>query len=454
MPHSPAKLRVLKARENVALRDRWFAHVIYNVPVFETEATPTMDTNGLVIRFNPKWVMANDEGTNIEGVFCHEGWHVILNHMARQSGREPIDWNIACDAIINPMVLRRGWSLPAKHVRIKEVDDGRMSAERAYEWIRNKRDKAEREMLKAALKGADDGQQPDSTIRSPRAGTSDDDRDDLDLSPEGQGLPPEDDQDELDNLGSGSNQSSPIDDLPQLGSEPMQEPTPEEIEAAKEVIQRIERAVELATRQAVGNRSMDAEVLRNLKPEAPAQELDWREILREMAENNRNPDARTWSRPNRRYLGQGDIRPGYLKDKINRLIAVFDVSSSITSHIEKVKEMKANVANLLDEGIVSHVIVVSTDTDVLAEGEVQTSQEVIDFDLKIRNGGTHFRSVMDKIGQMEECVGCVFLTDMETGDFGRDPGFPVIWINWGNEVKPGHHYWPPYGRVIDYKPRG
>ena len=52
----------------------------------------------------------------------------------------------------------------------------------------------------------------------------------------------------------------------------------------------------------------------------------------------------------------------------------------------------------------------------------------------------------------DDAVGVAFLTDMQTNDFGEDPNVPMIWVNWGSPVKPGHYYYPPYGRVMDYNP--
>jgi predicted metal-dependent peptidase len=105
----------------------------------------------------------------------------------------------------------------------------------------------------------------------------------------------------------------------------------------------------------------------------------------------------------------------------------------------------------MDEGLITHAQIFSVDTAVQARGEATTSRDVINFDLRIRRGGTNFSGAMEEIRKLQDCVGMVFLTDMETGSFGQEPPFPVIWVNWGNKVLPGHRYWPPFGRVIDYQ---
>lgn len=424
MANSKAMLRVLKARENVAQKDRWFADVIYNVRIIEDSSIPTMCTNGVWILFNPDFVLKNDVGTQIEGVFCHESWHVILDHVHRQSGRVTMDWNIACDAIINPMVERRGWELPKPHVRIKEVDDKRMTAEQAYEFIRDKRQEAEQkrnEALKKLLEGLVDASGG--------------------LTPEGKAA--------LDKFNDGAFGAG----IPMPGSEEMRAPTPEEAKAIEEDRQKLQRAIEAALAKGVGTTSYESDVIRHVRPEAPTRELDWRDIIRDMADKNRNMDTRTWSRPSRRFLGRNILMPGYMRDKVNRIVVCFDISGSIVSEMSKVAEMKSEVAGLLNEDLVTNVVIISADTDVRAFGEVSEPHAVLDFDLRIRNGGTAFASTMAKVKEQEDCVGCVFLTDMQTSSFGSDPGMPVVWINWGHPVHEGSHYWPPFGRVIDFNKR-
>ena len=427
MARSAAMNRVLKARENVANKDKWFADVIYNVPVIETTSIKTMDTNGLCVRFNPDFVM--EHTAHVEGVFCHEGWHVILDHVRRRGTRGAMDWNIAADAIINPMVAKRGWTLPDGCVRIPEVEKGKMSAERAYEWIKQQRDaKAEDEQRKATIESGE-GEESDEEM------------------PGQSGLPDEQ-EDDADTGGGEDKDEKGYQDIPDAGSEEMKEPTEEELD---EFCQKIERSIESATQRAEKGHYMDPLLKRALAPEATKHELNWKEALEDMVANNRAEDNRTWSRPNRRYLGQGEIRPGYLRDQINRLIVLFDTSGSVNA--QATADMRERVAELMELGLISHITIISVDTDIQAMGDVSTAQEVRDFNLNIKRGGTSFGSAMKVVRNIDDTVGVVFLTDMQTNDFGEDPNVPMIWVNWATPVSPGNYYYPPYGRVMDYNPR-
>ena len=43
-------------------------------------------------------------------------------------------------------------------------------------------------------------------------------------------------------------------------------------------------------------------------------------------------------------------------------------------------------------------------------------------------------------------IGLIFLTDLETGSFGKEPPFPTVWVNFS----PGNRAKAPYGRTVDY----
>ncbi len=430
MAQSKEMLRVLKARERVSDRDKWFADVIYNIPIVESKACKTMDTNGICIRFNPDFVAKiADKDYQVEAVFCHEGWHPILDHIARRGTRNPEGWNIACDAIVNPIVRKRGWTLPEGAVFIPEIEQGWMSAERAYEYLRTK---------------VSDKPRPENEENEENEEQEDTDNEDEETGSGGVHIPG--------NEGGEEGKGDPLSeedfsDLPEEGSERMIEPSQKELDKFR---QKIERAIQSATDKATKEGRMDPIISKALEmDDKVAPPLNWDEVLQEMIATNRNYEARTWSRPNRRYLGQGEIRPGYLRDQINRLCVLYDTSGSV--YDEANRQMKKVTAKLLEEKQVSSIIMISVDTEVQAYGEVTTPEEVIDFNLNIRRGGTNFDSAMKRVAEIEDLVGVVFLTDMETSSFGPDPMVPVVWVNWGREQYTGSPYWPPYGRVVKYE---
>lgn len=72
---------------------------------------PTACVDGLEIRFNPSFFM---ELTVAERLFLllHETWHVAFMHMLRRNARKHKRWNIACDHLINLMLIEKGYTMP------------------------------------------------------------------------------------------------------------------------------------------------------------------------------------------------------------------------------------------------------------------------------------------------------------------------------------------------------
>lgn len=73
-------------------------------------------------------------GPELVFVLAHELMHVIYAHLARIKGREPLLWNIACDAVINDLLIEEGvGSFPEGGVHIEGAKN--KSAEEIYDWL-------------------------------------------------------------------------------------------------------------------------------------------------------------------------------------------------------------------------------------------------------------------------------------------------------------------------------
>ena len=60
----------------------------------------------------------------------------------------------------------------------------------------------------------------------------------------------------------------------------------------------------------------------------------------------------------------------------------------------------------------------------------------------------NFESAMELIkNEYGQSIGLLFLTDLETNSFGKEPPFPVVWVNFspGNRARKA-----PFGRTVDY----
>lgn len=76
----------------------------------------TAFTDGTNIYFSEEFVgsLTDEEAL---GVFQHEYYHIIYNHVGRSRGKHPLMWNLAADVIVNDAVKSRcGFALPASCV--------------------------------------------------------------------------------------------------------------------------------------------------------------------------------------------------------------------------------------------------------------------------------------------------------------------------------------------------
>ena len=136
--------------------------------------------------------------------------------------------------------------------------------------------------------------------------------------------------------------------------------------------------------------------------------------------------------------------PGYADDNIYNLIIAFDVSGSVSDGM--LKAMKTEVAALLDQDLVNQATLIAVDTEPKSIAVVTNAQGVIDWKPR-GGGGTHFDSAMKLINEeYSGSIGMLFLTDLETGSFGKEPPFPVVWVNFGGN----HSLNAPFGRTVLY----
>lgn len=387
---SRAMRRMLKARERVAQRNVWFASVIYNVRLIEAKADQ--------YPFNTLPPECRTMCTDSINVYFNPDVILDMDHEPHIEGMLLHEVIHAAFRHISRRDTRdpKRWNqacdysinpmidsifkLPAGYLNDPKYRD--MSSERIYE------------ILQADQEKKQDGK--------------------------GKGKPDKGDKE---------------------GSGRMVEPSEEELEKADQDWQ---RTVQAATERGEKAGTVHGQLKRLIEELYPAENINWRDLLQDMARNAKSRNSGSWARPNRRYLGHGITMPGEVNDNVYRLIVCLDTSGSITD--EQIKAMKSETMSLLDQQIVTHVTMISTDTRVCNVSDVDSSEDVQNFNLGHHGGGTDFRAAMAYVAQVPDAVGCVFLTDMMTSSFGDNPGIPTVWVNWikGSTAK------APYGVTVDY----
>lgn len=411
---SSAMLRVLKAREKVARRNVFFASILYNARLVEKNVTfmghPTMQTDGINIFFHPDWVKQND--AFVEGVLLHETLHCAFNHSGRRQHRGHKLWNVACDFAINPLVTSV-YKLPDGHLIDRKFSD--KPAEGIYTIL-------EEECKKQPKSGKGKGQKGPKDKNKSKG--------------QGQGEPDEGDGDKDQSEGSGNENCN----CPDEQSGRMLELSPEEQEEAE---REWDRVVKMGADKADKAGQMHGSLKRLIEEMFPSDKIDWRLLIDDMARDARAEVTGSWARPNRRFIGEGVYLPGRTTENVFRLVLCIDSSGSVTP--EQLKAMKAEAMSLLEQEVVTHVTMISTDTRVCNMMDVSSADEVQKFNLGQHGGGTDFRAAMKAAAEVPDAVGLVFLTDMQTSAWGDDPGFPVVWVDFINSGAKA-----PFGRTVNY----
>lgn len=386
---SPAMRRVLVAREKIARRNPFFASILFNARLVESDKMETIWTDGINVYFNPEYVTDGGNQDYIEGDILECIMHAALQHVGRRKVRDMERWNASCDFSVRPLVHQYF----KQHPYFMQQDGlfPNKAAEEIYELL------PEQNPQGGGGKGKGGGK-----------------------GPQGQ-MPP------------GGQPGGMVD--------PDGEDAEERLEQAEKDWQ---RAVSNAMDKAKKAGNMPGNLQRLIEELLPADKLDWRDIIRDMSRDAKSKLSRTWMRPNRRRLGGGEYMPGYGNDNIYNLVICFDVSGSVSD--EMLRDMKSEVASVMDQDLINSATLIAVDTRPQSVTTVTNSDGVQQWK-PTGGGGTDFTSALDLINkEYGGSIGMVFLTDLETNSFGKEPPFPVVWVNFGSNKS----LKAPYGRTVEY----
>lgn len=129
---SKAMEAVSAARRNLVLDHPFFGVLSLRLDLVENGSVRTLETDGRKLWFNPEYVNTLSKH-ELQGVVAHEVLHCANGHVWRMEHRNEMQWNHACDYVVNPIVLDAGMVLP------QGMLDGTpykgMSAEEVYERL-------------------------------------------------------------------------------------------------------------------------------------------------------------------------------------------------------------------------------------------------------------------------------------------------------------------------------
>jgi predicted metal-dependent peptidase len=311
--------------------------------------------------------------------------HVANLHHTRRGNRDPEQWNIACDLAINPGILADGFELPPG-ILLDSQYAGK-SAEQIFAArdAQSKKDQQPGQGPQQPGQGPQQPGQPGQAFKQP----------------------------------GGIIDAAPAHDKAALAEA--------EAEANAATLQAVNAGRQAGKESAEGKRI----AARIKKPVT-----DWRETLRRYIDSSVRIDYQ-WSRPNRRFLSSDIYLPGKVKDGLDGLAIIIDVSSSIDR--KAFDRFMSEATGAIETVNPYRVDVVQCNTRIVAH-DTFAHDESIEVKLQI-GGGTDLQPAFDLCS---DATVILCFTDCEFNRPIRDDGIPVLWIKYGD-----HDRLPQFGEIIE-----
>lgn len=417
--------RMIQARTALLTSFTFFGALALYLEIVEDETVDTMATDGKSIFYRSK---ALDELKFAEIIFiiAHEVAHCALKHHTRRNNRENQLWNIACDYVVNIMLVKAGLTMP-DWVLYEIAFDG-LTAEEVYRILDQERKAQQQQQQQGG--SASGAQQPQSggTQQQPSGGQPQPSQ----SSGQPPGQQPSPNPVTLGQQpGQQQGQGQQPDGYRKTGlcgevrdAVPAGAPTGE-VEAEWDT--HIRQAVSVAKKQEAG---VLPGFLERVVKELQAPHADWREVLRRYYDYG-TTYRQSWSNPNRRFIHQGIYLPGTVSDGINHVAILIDVSMSID--VEALSRFQSETQAALDEGAINAVTVVYCDTKVQSTKRFEAGDE-IKF-VTTGGGGTMFQPALDWVNENADDVSAaIYFTDLCADDRKtlREPSYPVLWAAYGD----------------------
>jgi predicted metal-dependent peptidase len=434
-----AEKKIQIARVRLIEKVPFFGRMTLLLTLRATHETPTMGTDGEHLFYNPYFV--NDHMTSDEllAVTLHEVLHCALLHLWRKGKKRAVKWNVACDLVINPMVMEMGMTLPKGTLFDEQYEN--MSAEKVYKLLPNPKvikingdwysDKSKwgkkHRDNKGKGKGDGKGKKAKDKGKQGSKGKSKGDK------KQGKGKGSQ--------KGQGKGQGKPQDVWQGKNKEVMDRIKKGKDKEGKGKGEKLEDYWKGVFNSAIRGRSKGdiPAYMKRFYEELEAKK-DWKKELQTYL--SASSDDFNFSSPDRRFLEDPFYLPN-LQDieKLEDVVIAVDTSGSISTwqfnhFISEVKEILTVFPKFRGWFI-------DCDAQINQVLEIKPNEE---FKPKMKGGGgTDFNPVFDKIKEEDwNPKVLIYLTD-GYGDFpDEEPPYPTIWLI-DSEIE------PPFGQKIQYE---
>tara|TARA_E500000331_G_C17257869_1_gene713918 strand:- start:1012 stop:2292 length:1281 start_codon:yes stop_codon:yes gene_type:complete len=378
--------RVIVARIGLLLRHSFFGNMATRLKVKACDDwCPTAATDGRHLYYNTQFfnMLSNKQ---IEFVIAHEILHCVFDHIIRREDRDPQIYNIACDYLVNNVLVRDRIGEKVDQIPIfQDFKYDRWTSEEVYDDIFNKYDEEELKQLGELLDEHVDWEKTaeDGTPKTPVKGKDS----------EGQ---PKYSKDEL-----------------------------------KKIRDEIKENM-MSSAQAAGAGNMPAEIERIIK-DLTEPKMNWREILRQQIQSTIRNDY-TFQRPSRKNWHSGAILPGMNYDETIDICIAIDMSGSIGDH--QARDFLSEIKGIMEQYEDGRITVWCFDTAVYNEQvfESASSDDIASYQI-IGGGGTEFDCNWEymKENNINPKKLVVFTDGYPWGSWGDENYCDTVFVIHGNE---------------------
>lgn len=285
----------------------------------------TLQTNGLLIRFNPAFT-ANLTLGELNFILMHELSHILLMHCTRRGDREPKLWNVAGDYIVNyeltqmtsemrdadvPFEIHAGALLLKQDDKLVNLDD--FSTERLYNFLQSQQQGGQGQSDQGGQEQSGQGGQDNQ----PQEGQTNQPQDEQEEQPQdGQEEQPQSGQGQLCNIPGN------------MGADDIVVLTGDTVNQVEEKVQEIIRDAIL--QEQVMNRSNTGHgLVARAASLVKVKKLNWKTYLKRFFTESVGDDS-SYLTPERKYLPFDLILPGRgHEEKLDDLWVFIDSSGSV-----------------------------------------------------------------------------------------------------------------------------
>ena len=422
--------KLLFSRTRILAKYGFLGLLLMHMQIKLDEEIETASTDAEYIYFSPAFLNELSEN-ELDFIMMHEILHVVLKHCFRDEDRDPQIFNIACDIVINSIILKEhNFNLKSitlqnygtsMHLTPKGDEGCNYTAEEVYEML-------DKQLSKKSKKGKN------GSSSSSNSGSSN--------STSNNNSDPSNSND-----GAGNSNNNELTDDHSKWKKKGKDTKDQEAEwdnriydAAKAIEKQVEN---LETDKAAG--SMPAYIERLIKKITQPQ-VDWRYVLNDFIQEEINDY--TFLPPDNRYSDFDFFLPSYSDkdDVIKNILFMIDTSGSMTDEMISYAFSEVHGAISMFDGKLTGQLGFF---DYIVYGP-QSFESVNDV-LKIRpqgGGGTSFHAVFDFVEKLEEPpIMLIILTDGYAPFPNIDNSYhiPVLWLINNEEIT------PPFGKIARIK---